>query len=33
MLELRRRFRPEVQAVSEYLGRDLLGEWGYDTID
>lgn len=33
MLELRRRFRPEVQAVSEYLDRDLLGEWGYDTID
>jgi hypothetical protein len=33
MLELRRRFRPEVEAISEYLDRDLLGEWGYDTID
>jgi len=33
MLELRRRFKPEVIAVSEYLGRDLVGEWGYDSID
>jgi hypothetical protein len=31
-LELRRRFKPEVVAVSEYLGRDLVGEWGYDRI-
>ncbi|HEX3692386.1 MAG TPA: sulfotransferase [Solirubrobacteraceae bacterium] len=31
-LELRRRFRGEVEAVSEYLGRDLVGEWGYDRI-
>jgi hypothetical protein len=29
MLELRGRFRPEVQALSEYLGRDLLALWGY----
>ncbi len=33
MAELRRRFRPDVEAVSEYLDRDLLGEWGYDPID
>jgi hypothetical protein len=30
MLELRRRFRPEVEALSDYLGRDLLTLWGYD---
>ncbi len=28
--ELRARFRDEVLAVSEYLGRDLAGLWGYD---
>ena len=28
MLELRRRFRPEVAALGEHLGRDLLAEWG-----
>jgi len=32
MLELRRRFKPEVVALSEYLGRDLVGLWGYDAI-
>ena len=32
MLELRRRFKPEVQAASEYLGRDLVALWGYDSI-
>ena len=32
MLQLRRRFRDEVVAVSEYLGRDLVGEWGYDRL-
>jgi Sulfotransferase family len=30
MLELRRRFEPEVHALSEYLGRDLATLWGYD---
>jgi hypothetical protein len=30
MLELRRRFAPEVVALSEYLDRDLVTEWGYD---
>ena len=28
--ELRERFRPEVVATSEYLGRDLVQFWGYD---
>ncbi len=32
MLELRRRFQPQVLALSEYLGRDLVTEWGYDGI-
>jgi hypothetical protein len=32
MLELRRRFKPEVAAISEYLGRDLITLWGYDSI-
>jgi hypothetical protein len=32
MLELRRRFRPEVAALSEYLDRDLLALWGYDRL-
>jgi hypothetical protein len=32
MLELRRRFKPEVQATSEYLGRDLVALWGYDSM-
>ena len=30
MGELRVRFRDEVSALSDYLGRDLLREWGYD---
>jgi hypothetical protein len=30
MRGLRRRFEPEVRAVSEYLGRDLVKLWGYD---
>ncbi len=32
-LELRQRFRGEVVALSEYLGRDLVGLWGYDSLD
>jgi hypothetical protein len=32
MLELRRRFKPEVEALSEYLSRDLVGLWGYDNV-
>jgi len=32
MAELRRRFAPEVAALSAYLGRDLTRLWGYDRI-
>jgi Sulfotransferase domain len=32
MVELRRRFKPEVVALSEYLDRDLVALWGYDSI-
>jgi hypothetical protein len=31
--ELRRRFKPEVVALSEYLDRDLVKLWGYEEID
>jgi hypothetical protein len=33
MRELRVRFKPEVQALSEYLGRDLVSLWHYDELD
>jgi hypothetical protein len=32
MEELRRRYRDEVVAVSEFLGRDLVTLWGYDRV-
>jgi len=32
MAELRPRFKGEVRALSEYLGRDLVSEWGYDRV-
>jgi sulfotransferase family protein len=32
MLELRSRFKGEVAAVSDYLGRDLVALWGYDDV-
>jgi hypothetical protein len=32
MAELRRRFRPEVEEISEYLDRDLVSLWGYDAL-
>ena len=32
MLELRRRYAPEVVALSEYLDRDLVARWGYDAL-
>jgi hypothetical protein len=32
MAELRRRFAPEVEALSAYLGRDLVALWGYDAL-
>jgi hypothetical protein len=33
MAELRHRFKGEVTALSEYLGRDLVSLWGYDEVD
>jgi Sulfotransferase domain len=33
LLELRRRFKGEVLALSEYLGRDLISLWGYDHLE
>ncbi|HTW43575.1 MAG TPA: sulfotransferase [Solirubrobacteraceae bacterium] len=33
MVELRRRFKGEVAAIGEYLGRDLVTLWGYDRLD
>jgi hypothetical protein len=33
MVELRRRFKPEVEALSTHLGRDMVAEWGYDRLD
>jgi hypothetical protein len=33
MIELRRRFKGEVVALSEYLDRDLVKLWGYDGLD
>jgi hypothetical protein len=33
MLELRRRFKGEVEALSAHLERDLTKLWGYDAID
>ncbi|MGH2854825.1 MAG: sulfotransferase family protein [Solirubrobacteraceae bacterium] len=32
MVLLRRRFKGEVVALSEYLGRDLVSLWGYDRV-
>jgi hypothetical protein len=32
MAELRRRFAPEVHALSAYLDRDLVSLWGYDRL-
>jgi hypothetical protein len=32
MLELRRRFKGEVTALSDYLDRDLVKLWGYDSL-
>jgi hypothetical protein len=32
MAELRRRFKGEVVALSEYLDRDLVGLWGYEDV-
>jgi hypothetical protein len=32
MLEIRRRFKGEVEALSEHLDRDLVALWGYDRL-
>ena len=32
MAELRRRFKGEVEALSEYLDRDLVSLWGYEDV-
>ena len=32
MRELRRRFKPEVHALGEYLDRDLVSLWGYEEL-
>jgi Sulfotransferase family len=32
IIELRERFKPEVVALSEHLGRDLVTLWGYDDV-
>jgi hypothetical protein len=32
LVELRQRFKPEVVALSEHLGRDLVTLWGYDKV-
>jgi hypothetical protein len=31
--ELRARYAAEVAALSDYLGRDLVAEWGYDRVE
>jgi hypothetical protein len=33
MAKLRHRYRGEVEALSEYLDRDLVALWGYDELD
>jgi hypothetical protein len=33
MLELRKRFKGEVAAIGDYLGRDLIALWGYDSVE
>jgi Sulfotransferase domain len=33
MAELRSRFKGEVLALSDYLGRDLVSVWGYDDVE
>jgi len=33
MADLRRRFKPEVVAIGDYLKRDLFALWGYDSVD
>jgi hypothetical protein len=32
LVDVRRRLKPEVEAFSEYMQRDLLALWGYDEL-
>ncbi len=32
MRELRRRYKPQVEEFGAYIGRDLVGLWGYDDL-
>ena len=32
LYRLRQRFMPELVALSDHLGRDLVTEWGYDDV-
>jgi hypothetical protein len=32
VVELRRRYKPEIEALTEYLGRDLVTLWGYNDV-
>ncbi len=32
MAELRRKYRPEVESLAEYLDRDVVRLWGYDSL-
>ena len=32
MLRLRLGFKPEVEALGDYLGRDLVAQWGYADL-
>jgi hypothetical protein len=33
MAQLRTRFKPEVIALSEYLGEDFVARWGYEHVE
>jgi hypothetical protein len=33
VMELQRRYKPEVEALADYLGRDLITLWGYNEIE
>ncbi len=33
LVELRRRCKPEVASLSEYLDRDLIAQWGYEDVE
>jgi hypothetical protein len=33
MAELRSRYKPEVVALSDYLGEDFVARWGYEHVE